>query len=147
MITADKVIETVELIPDYANLTKMFLSDFEMQGSAMQNLDVENHTTIHSLLASLNVAAQALDSAQALDNFRNTLARVVEDSRRRLDQKRAKADEMADCTCDYPSTLGGHHFYCRLFECRETDEEPPIDEPHGDALAPGAHYADGEDGY
>lgn len=119
--TANSV-QTVEITPDYNNLFQMFIRDFSLNAQNLQNLDLDSHSLVHSILASLNVAVQAVDSTANFGAMREELAVIVESSSNWLRTKQEAADEMDGCTCDYPSTLGGHHSYCELFEGYENKE-------------------------
>ena len=114
--------ETVELIPNYNNLFMMFLRDFSSQSQSLSCCSIENHSQIHSLLASLNIAVQAIDSTENLDIFRHELSNVVEKSSGWLNNKKQQAEaQSSNCNCDYPSYLGGHHSYCQSFDGYEND--------------------------
>lgn len=104
-------VKTVVITPDYKALFQMFMKDFTAQANGLEHLDVDQHKAIHGLLASLNVAMQAVDSVEAFEKFREDYSNIVSQSSDWLFKK----------------------------ECEEW-EEPEIDERHGDALVPGADY-------
>lgn len=85
-------IESVVITPDYNQLFNMFSADFTLNGKSLSAMPLEYHRDAHGILASLNVALMSATSFEEINDLRNRLADVVEQSSNLIATKQEQAD-------------------------------------------------------
>lgn len=80
-------IETVNITPNYQNLFQMYSRDFSLYANSLRDLPLQNHEEVHQILATFSVALAAITTQENLDELRDRLQKVVEESRETLSHK------------------------------------------------------------
>jgi len=86
---------SIELKPDFGYMRKLFLSEFvSRMADLSETADAETIREVCAVLVPLNIALQAVDTAEALESFRREVAEAVTllaSLRDRLDLEEGKA--------------------------------------------------------
>ncbi len=87
-----KLIKTVRIVPNYANLFKQFALDFTYQSERLSGMPEAEHSKAHGILAALNVALHSMTTQEEIDELRERLSKVLEISTDSLNKKHWETD-------------------------------------------------------